>query len=78
MVATTSGGRSDVVPGELPKGSPTRRLPDIAKMQALGFEPKVTLDEGSPERSSGTRDQTGRGMSAALVEKCGLCGGDEP
>jgi nucleoside-diphosphate-sugar epimerase len=36
----------EVMPGKLPKGSPTRRKPDISKMQALGFEPKVSLIEG--------------------------------
>jgi nucleoside-diphosphate-sugar epimerase len=39
----------DVVPGALPKGSPARRLPDISKMQALGFDPKVTLRDGLGE-----------------------------
>jgi nucleoside-diphosphate-sugar epimerase len=40
-------GRDDVVlrPSELPKGAPTRRVPDISKMRALGYEPKVGLDE---------------------------------
>lgn len=33
-------------PGKLPKGSPTRRLPDITKLRALGFEPKVPLHAG--------------------------------
>jgi nucleoside-diphosphate-sugar epimerase len=32
-------------PSELPQGSPTRRVPDISKLQALGYEPKVTLYE---------------------------------
>jgi UDP-glucose 4-epimerase len=32
-------------PSELPKGSPTRRAPDISKLRALGYEPKVSLDE---------------------------------
>jgi nucleoside-diphosphate-sugar epimerase len=36
----------DVIPGVLPKGSPTRRLPDIGKLRALGYEPKVTLRDG--------------------------------
>jgi nucleoside-diphosphate-sugar epimerase len=36
-------------PSELPKGSPTRRAPDIGKLRALGYEPKV----GSTRRSSG-------------------------
>jgi nucleoside-diphosphate-sugar epimerase len=35
-----------IVPGKLPKGSPTRRLPDISKLEALGYEPKVPLTEG--------------------------------
>lgn len=35
-----------VIPGELPKGSPIRRAPDISKMKVLGFEPSVTLYEG--------------------------------
>ena len=30
---------------ELPKGSPTRRAPDISKLRALGYEPKVSLDD---------------------------------
>jgi nucleoside-diphosphate-sugar epimerase len=44
-------GRRDirVVPGELPKGSPTRRLPDTSKLEAIGYSPKVTLAEGLPE-----------------------------
>jgi nucleoside-diphosphate-sugar epimerase len=35
-----------VIPGELPKGSPTRRLPDISKLGALGFKPNTPLSEG--------------------------------
>jgi nucleoside-diphosphate-sugar epimerase len=35
-----------VVPGEAPKGSPTRRLPDIGKLAALGYKPKVDLGDG--------------------------------
>jgi nucleoside-diphosphate-sugar epimerase len=36
----------NVVPGELPKGSPTRRLPDITKLANLGYQPKVALPTG--------------------------------
>lgn len=36
----------EIVPGESPKGSPTRRLPDITKLRQLGYEPKVPLDAG--------------------------------
>jgi nucleoside-diphosphate-sugar epimerase len=35
-----------VVPSELPQGSPPRRLPDISKLQALGFDPKWPLWQG--------------------------------
>jgi nucleoside-diphosphate-sugar epimerase len=39
-------GRDVVMrPSELPKGSPTRRVPDIRKLRALGYEPKRGLDE---------------------------------
>lgn len=39
-------GRDVVLkPSELPKGSPTRRVPDISKVRALGYEPRVGLDE---------------------------------
>jgi dTDP-glucose 4,6-dehydratase/UDP-glucose 4-epimerase len=38
-----------VVPGELPKGSPMRRVPSIRKLRALGFEPKVPLSRGLAE-----------------------------
>ena len=32
--------------GEITTGSATRRCPNINKLRSLGFEPKVTLDEG--------------------------------
>lgn len=34
------------VPGELQKGSPTRRCPNISKLRGLGYEPKVKLQDG--------------------------------
>lgn len=46
MVAEWFGNEIEVTPGELPKGSPTRRLPDISKLAALGYTPKVTLAAG--------------------------------
>jgi dTDP-glucose 4,6-dehydratase/UDP-glucose 4-epimerase len=33
-------------PGVLPQGSPPRRCPDISKIRALGYEPKVKLTDG--------------------------------
>lgn len=35
-----------VVPGTLRKGSPPRRLPDTAKIGALGYSPQVSFPEG--------------------------------
>lgn len=40
-------GRSiKLEPGTLPKGSPPRRLPDTAKIRALGAEPEVSFTDG--------------------------------
>jgi nucleoside-diphosphate-sugar epimerase len=49
QIASFFGVEIDIIPGELPKGSPTRRAPDIGKMRALGFEPKWGLREGLAE-----------------------------
>jgi nucleoside-diphosphate-sugar epimerase len=38
----------DVIPGELQEGSPTRRLPDIGKLAALGYHPRWALEDGLP------------------------------
>ncbi len=40
-------GRHDVTirTSELPAGSPTRRVPDISKLRALGYEPTTSLDD---------------------------------
>jgi nucleoside-diphosphate-sugar epimerase len=35
-----------IVPGELQAGSAPRRCPDISKLRALGYAPRVTLREG--------------------------------
>jgi nucleoside-diphosphate-sugar epimerase len=35
-----------IVPGELHRGSPTRRCPDISKLRRLGFEPRTSLRDG--------------------------------
>jgi nucleoside-diphosphate-sugar epimerase len=44
-IARYYGREVTLRPSELPKGSPTRRVPDIGKLQALGYEPKRSLDE---------------------------------
>lgn len=40
------GKEAAVVAGELAKGSPMRRCPDIAKLKKLGFKPKTSFKEG--------------------------------
>jgi UDP-glucose 4-epimerase len=52
--------REDVTlkPSELPKGSPTRRVPDISKLQAIGYEPKVSLGEALWETLSWYRESS--------------------
>lgn len=49
MIAFWWGKSIRIVRGELPKGSPRRRLPSIEKLAALGYEPKVPLSEGLVE-----------------------------
>jgi nucleoside-diphosphate-sugar epimerase len=46
LIGERLGRKVRVVPGTLPKGSPTRRLPDIGKMRALGYKPHVDLFTG--------------------------------
>jgi nucleoside-diphosphate-sugar epimerase len=46
-LAACYGRQIKIEPGILPKGSPSRRLPDTGKLRALGYgEPKVSFDEG--------------------------------
>lgn len=40
------GKQVKIVPGELQKGGTLRRCPDISKLKALGYSPKVSLDDG--------------------------------
>lgn len=40
------GKKVKVIPGKLQKGGTLRRCPDISKLRRLGYEPKVSLDEG--------------------------------
>jgi nucleoside-diphosphate-sugar epimerase len=44
-IARYYGRMVTLKPSELPKGSPMRRMPDITKLRALGYEPRVGLDE---------------------------------
>jgi nucleoside-diphosphate-sugar epimerase len=45
-VARRFGREVRVVPGELRPGGTLRRCPDITRMRALGYEPRVSLEEG--------------------------------
>lgn len=45
-VAGVYGREIELVPGQLPAGSPIRRLPDTAKIEALGYSPEVSFAEG--------------------------------
>jgi nucleoside-diphosphate-sugar epimerase len=45
-VAGCYGRDIKLEPGKLPKGSPPRRLPDTAKVEALGYRPVVTFSDG--------------------------------
>lgn len=45
-VIALTGSSSAIVTEPLPQDDPTRRCPDIAKARALGWEPKIPLDEG--------------------------------
>ncbi|OGY97950.1 MAG: NAD-dependent dehydratase [Candidatus Liptonbacteria bacterium RIFCSPHIGHO2_01_FULL_57_28] len=45
-VLAMTGSKSQIVTEPLPQDDPTRRCPDISKARALGWEPKVALEEG--------------------------------
>jgi len=45
-VGRALGREIEIVPGELMKGGTKRRCPDISKLRALGYEPKISLAEG--------------------------------
>lgn len=48
VVGECFGRQIRVVPGQLQHGGTPRRCPDIAKLAALGYSPKVTLRQGVP------------------------------
>lgn len=45
-MAACLGREIVIVPGERPAGSTLRRCPDITKMRAVGYSPKISLNEG--------------------------------
>ncbi|HZL31135.1 MAG TPA: SDR family NAD(P)-dependent oxidoreductase [Pseudolabrys sp.] len=46
LVARQAGRAIEIVPGKLQQGGTRRRCPDISKLAALGYRPRVTLAEG--------------------------------
>ncbi|MGH8987521.1 MAG: UDP-glucuronic acid decarboxylase family protein [Acidimicrobiales bacterium] len=59
-VLTVTGSRSPVEHGPLPPGDPRRRCPDVAlARRLLGWEPKVSLDDGLARTASWFRERLG-------------------
>jgi UDP-glucose 4-epimerase len=46
VTGRVTGATLDIVPGPAAAGATSRRCPDISKMRALGYVPKVTLEDG--------------------------------
>lgn len=40
------GRQAQIIPGKLPEGGTNRRCPDISKVEALGLQPQISLEEG--------------------------------
>ena len=56
-VAACYGREVKIEPGVLPEGSPSRRLPDISKITALGYGgPRVSFDDGLARTAAWYRD----------------------
>jgi dTDP-glucose 4,6-dehydratase/UDP-glucose 4-epimerase len=56
-VAACYGREIKIEPGILPEGSPSRRLPDIAKIRALGYGgPRVSFEDGIARTAAWYRD----------------------
>jgi nucleoside-diphosphate-sugar epimerase len=47
-VAACFGREIEIKPGELTQGSALRRCPDISKICALGYAPRISLEQGLP------------------------------
>jgi nucleoside-diphosphate-sugar epimerase len=47
-IATHAGRDIELIAGPAPQGGTDRRCPDIAKLQKLGYSPRITLDAGLP------------------------------
>jgi len=47
-IAGHVGRQIELIPGAAPVGGAERRCPDVAKLEALGYSPRVSLDAGLP------------------------------
>jgi nucleoside-diphosphate-sugar epimerase len=47
-MAGIAGREITLEPSSVLQGSTPRRCPDISKLRALGYRPRVALDEGLP------------------------------
>jgi nucleoside-diphosphate-sugar epimerase len=47
-IAGVAGREIGLAPSAVLQGSTPRRCPDISKLSALGYRPRVPLDEGLP------------------------------
>ena len=66
-VGDSLGVKLDIQPGEAATGGTPRRCPDIAKMRALGYQPRVSLDEGLERTVGWYREHFGDDVANELL-----------
>lgn len=52
LVGKAFGREIKIQPGEALAGGTPRRCPDVSKLRALGYEPKVSLESGVKDTAS--------------------------
>jgi len=67
VVGQELGLQLDVQPGTAPAGATPRRCPDISKMRAIGYDPKVSLTEGVARTAHWYRDNLTKRPENALM-----------
>lgn len=65
LVLSWFGRDVDLIPSEAPAGGTPRRCPDIARLRALGYSPKITLKDGLPSTVAWYVDNFHRRPNAA-------------
>ncbi len=72
MVGAAFGRRIRVVPGEPRQGSAPRRCPDIRRLTALGYRPRVSFEEGLAVTAAWYREHATRApASPAALSRAG-------